>query len=333
MSSKATDLSLRTEDIVSLVQDDLERVEAELTALTSSSLPLIDRINQYLHQSGGKRLRPAVLLLCSRLCGYEGEAAVRLAGVVELIHVATLVHDDIIDNAELRRGRASVNAHWGNQITVLMGDWLYMTAFKLALELRSYRILDILIEITRNMVEGELLQLERQWKLDVLPADHMEICTRKTARLFEGCGRLAAVVSKSGEEVEERLARYGDNLGMAFQLTDDLLDYTSSAAVLGKPVLKDLEEGKITLPIIHLLERANPAERQFVEEVVRQRRFTPENKSEIIRLVEDLGALEELRQLAASYAQSAQESLLGFNDGVYRDTLLRLPAFVTQRSF
>ncbi len=333
MSGKATGLSLRKAELVSLVLPELEEVESELTHLTRSTSPLIHSINQYLHESGGKRLRPAVLLLCSKLCGYEGKAVVRLGAVVELIHVATLVHDDIIDNAEIRRGRASVNAQWDNQITVLMGDWLYMTAFQLALKLRNFRVLDILIDITRNMVEGELLQLERQWKLDVSADEHVEICFRKTARLFEGCGRLAAVIAEAGAEAEERLAEYGRFLGMTFQLTDDLLDYTSNTAILGKPVLKDLQEGKVTLPIIHLLERAAPPDRAFVQEVVQQRGFTSENKRKIIRLVNEYGTLDELRTLAGSYAQQARESLVGFDHGSYRDTLQRLPTYITQREF
>lgn len=333
MSGKATEASLRPEDVVFPVQEDLEKVEAELKELTRSTSPLIHDINRYLHESGGKRLRPAVLLLCSRLFGHQGREVVRLAAVVELIHVATLVHDDIIDNADMRRGRASVNAHWGNQITVLMGDWLYMTSFQLALKLRNFRILDILIDITRNMVEGELLQLERQWKLDVSVKEHVEICFRKTARLFEGCGRLAAVAAGADGDAEDRLADYGRFLGMTFQLTDDLLDYTSSAAVLGKPVLKDLQEGKVTLPIIHLLERAAPRERTFVEDVVRERNFAPENKRRIISLVEQYGTLDEVRSLAHSYARRAHDSLTGFEDGACRQTLLRLPSFITRRAW
>ncbi len=333
MTGKASELSLWREDIVFPVRADLEKVEAELSELTRSHSTMIDRINRYLHRSGGKRLRPAVLLLCSRVCGYRGSAAITLGAVVELIHVATLVHDDIIDHAEIRRGQPSVNARWGNQITVLMGDWLYMTSFQIAVGLRNFRVLDILVDVTRNMVEGELLQLERQWKLDVSAADHLEICHRKTARLFEGCGRLAAVVSEAGEEAENRLGAYGKALGMAFQLTDDLLDYTSSSAVLGKPALKDLQEGKITLPIVHLMERAQPSERRFLEEVVGQRLFTQDNQDEVLRLVRSHGTLDEVREMALAYAREARESLDGFGEGACRDTLLRLPEFITRRTF
>ena len=203
----------------------------------------------------------------SKLCDIGGEKVVKLGTVMELVHVATLVHDDIIDKADLRRGRPSVNARWGSEITVLMGDWMYMTAFKIALELKNLRVLDVLIQLTRTMVTGEMMQLELDRKLETSVEDQIEICRRKTARLFSACASLPAILSGSGSEVEERLAEYGRALGMVFQLTDDMLDYTADEEGLGKPVMKDLEEGKITLPIIFLLEQANQVEREFIRRV------------------------------------------------------------------
>ncbi len=318
-------------DILSLLKKDLDEVEKELRQLANGSLPLLDNINQYLHSSGGKRLRPAVLLLCSRLLGYQGRAAYKLGGVVELIHVATLVHDDIIDNADVRRGRVSVNARWGNQITVLAGDWMYMTAFYIALELQNFAVLDLLIDITRTMVEGELIQLEKNGRLDISRRQQMEISVRKTACLFSGCTRLAALVSEQDQEVEKKLGLYGQSLGIAFQLIDDLLDYTSNESILGKPALKDLEEGKITLPIILLMEQASSPDRDFVEGVVRDRAFSADNKSRIIDLVKSYGTLSQVRQLAESYGRKAAECMTSFPDSVYRDALVSLPDLVINR--
>ncbi len=331
MSTNSSGVSLTKGDIFQLIRDDLEKVEADLKKQASSSVGLIDDINQYLHDSGGKRLRPAVLLLCCRLLDGGGEAAVRLAGVVELIHVATLVHDDIIDNADLRRGRPSANARWGNQVTVLMGDWMYMTSFHLALELQNFRVLDILIDITRTMVEGELIQLEQNGRLDITRQQHMEISLRKTAWLFSGCGRLAAIVSGADAESEDKLAEYGRCLGLAFQLTDDLLDYTSDQETLGKPVLKDLEEGKITLPIISLMQRAGEADRGFLRGVIEGRDFSPGNKSRILELVRLHRTLQESRALARDYARRAVQCASAFPDSIYREALIQIPQLIVQR--
>ena len=322
---------LTPKDIFQLVEPDLQKVELHLKSEGRSVVPLISDVNRYLHDSGGKRLRPALLLLSSRLCEFDGEAAIQVGVVMELIHAATLVHDDIIDDARLRRGRPSVNARWGNQVTVLMGDWLYMTSFSLALELRNFRVLDVLIEITRKMVEGELMQLEWNGRADVPVNQQLEICLRKTAYLFSGCGRLGGLLGKVSLEKEERLGVYGQTLGMAFQLVDDLLDYTSNEHVLGKPVLKDLEEGRVTLPIIYLMERADRAEQNFIHRVVRNQDFSAENKKKIINLVESYQTLKDTRRLAQQYAERAKSCLTDFPDSIYREALLKVPEFVVNR--
>ncbi len=314
-----------------LVLEDLQRVETGLKTHVHSCLPLVNDINKYLHTSGGKRLRPMLLLLSSKLCGYHGDAAIELGVVVELIHVATLVHDDIIDNAHVRRGRPSVNSRWGNQVTVLMGDWLYMTSFSLALQLKNFRILDILIDITRRMVEGELLQLEQNGRASISVEQHLDICQRKTADLFSGCCRLAGVLAGVNLDQEEKMATYGHTVGMAFQLIDDLLDYTSKETILGKPVLKDLEEGKVTLPIIHLMQRASRPEQAFVNEVLASGDFSIENKKKIMALVHRYGTLEPLIDLANQYAFKARSCLAEFPDSVYRDALLGIPDLVIHR--
>ena len=330
MNVQSTD-HLTLKDILALVASDLVEVETRLNSEISSAVPLVNDINRYLHTSGGKRLRPAVLLLTSKLCGGSSEAALQLSVVVELIHVATLVHDDIIDYSLVRRGRPSVNARWGNQITVLMGDWLYMTSFQVALKERKLKILDLLIDITRKMVEGELMQLEQERCMDTSSEQQLAICLHKTACLFSGCGRLGGILGNTEKVQEEGLGLYGRSLGMAFQLIDDMLDYTSDQGAMGKPVLKDLEEGKMTLPIIFMLRQAKSVEKDFVRKVIQSRDFSKANKQEILRLVNEHRALEELRSLAGMYAQQAQSSLEVFPDSIYRNALLKLPEFVLNR--
>lgn len=289
-------------------------------------------MNEYLHDGGGKRLRPAMLLLSSKACGVTGEASLQLATVVELIHVATLVHDDIIDNSSLRRGQASINARWGNQMTVLFGDWLYMTSFWLALQERNFRILDVLIDVTRKMVEGELIQLECVYQADMTEKEHLAISGLKTAHLFSGCGRLAAILADLPREQEEALAEYGRNLGLAFQLIDDLLDYASNAQHLGKPVLKDLEEGKITLPIIYLMQKATESERAQIEDIVRRRDFSPDSKQRILEMVHRRRTLEPVLRLARDHAEAAREQLASLPGSLYRDALDHLPALILERA-
>ena len=322
---------LTPKDVFRLVESDLEEVERRLRGEAQSSLSLVNDINRYLHDSGGKRLRPAILLLTSKLCGLNGDPVILLGAVVELIHVATLVHDDIIDNSRVRRGQPSVNAKWGSEITVLMGDWLYMTSFHVALQQRDFRILDVLISITRQMVEGELMQLEHKGRLDITEEEQLEICLRKTACLFSGCGRMSGIMAKLDPEREEKLSLYGRSLGLAFQLVDDLLDYTGQTSVLGKPALKDLEEGKVTLPIIFLMRKAKSSERDFVGEVVESQDFSKRNKREILRLINAYDTLAEVRAIAERYASEAKQCLADFPDSIYREALLSVPELVLSR--
>src|ERR1700676_3056869 len=246
--------------IFDLVRDDLSLVEQEIAARSGGAIEPVSEISSYLREGGGKRLRPALLLLASGAAGYRGACAIRLGAVVELIHSATLVHDDVIDGANTRRGRPSANARWGNHMSVLAGDWLYMQSFEMALRERKFEILDILIDLTQNMVEGELLQLTRLGRIDLTEAEATELAYGKTACLFSGCARLGAVLGKQPKDVEDALAEYGRNAGLAFQLVDDLLDFTASREQLGKPVLSDLKEGKITLPLIFALHPPDGAE-------------------------------------------------------------------------
>src|SRR6266496_430025 len=260
----STPAAINGKEIFELLREDLSAIEREFGRDTLSGVEAITEIGEYLRNGGGKRIRPALLLLSSKLFNYEGRGAVRLGAVVEIIHTATLVHDDIIDEAETRRGRPAANTQWGNSKCVLAADWLYMQAFKIAVQERNFRILDTLIELTQQMVEGELLQMEKLGQLIPLQ-EYLDLIFRKTACLFSVCMRLGAILGGATAEQEASLGQYGHNLGMAFQIVDDVLDLTASEEVLGKSVASDLHEGKTTMAVIHALERCTADERKKIE--------------------------------------------------------------------
>jgi octaprenyl-diphosphate synthase len=309
----------------------MAQVEEELVRQSSCGIPLIDSIGQYICRSGGKRIRPAILLLGSEMCGYEGSVGPKIGAVIEMIHSATLVHDDIIDNANVRRGRASVNAQWGNEITVLMGDWLYMTSFRLALGERNLKILDILIDATRKMVEGELIQLTLNGNLDITEEQHMDISVRKTACLFSACSQLGGVLGAAGEEKEELLRLYGLNVGLAFQLVDDVLDLTSDENVLGKPVGSDLKEGKLTLPLIYLMRDGEPHHRKLVRNALSDENLDAAGREEISQLVRDYHTAERVLKKAHDYAEQAQACLKDFPPCKARDAMMSIPDYIVER--
>jgi octaprenyl-diphosphate synthase len=336
--------------IFELVRDDLALVEREIAAQNGAAIEPVSEISSYLCAGGGKRLRPALLLLAAGASGYRGESAIRLGAVVEMIHSATLIHDDVIDGANTRRGRPSANARWGNHMSVLAGDWLYMQSFEMALRERNFSILDILIDLTQNMVEGELLQLTRLGRIDLNEVEATELAYRKTACLFSGCSRLGAVLGKQPKAVEDALAEYGRNAGLAFQLVDDLLDFTASPEKLGKPVLSDLKEGKVTLPLIFALEagangspdgngdgsgrvhgHSNGDGRRLVAKVLEERDFQSVRPEQITMLVKETGALERARKLARDYVGRAKDSLSELPDTEYRRALLAVPDFILDR--
>jgi octaprenyl-diphosphate synthase len=330
--------------IFDLIRDDLALVEQEIAAQSEGTIEPVAEISSYLREGGGKRLRPALLLLASGASGYRGPSATRLGAVVEMIHSATLVHDDVIDGADTRRGRPSTNARWGNHMSVLGGDWLYMQSFEMALSERNFKILDILIDVTQNMVEGELLQLTGLGRIDLTEADAMDLAYRKTACLFSGCSRLGAVLGKQSEAVEEALTEYGRNAGLAFQLVDDLLDFTGSSEQLGKPVLSDLKEGKVTLPLILALKAVSPRSsdgngngasgnenRKLVAAVLKERDFKSVRPEQITDLVRETGALDRAAKLAREYGKKAKACLEALPDTEYRRSLLAVPDFILER--
>lgn len=318
-------------EIFDLVKADLGRVEEEIALESVSSVDAITTIGRYLQSSGGKRLRPSLLLLSSKLIGDGGPSAIHLGAVVEIIHAATLVHDDVIDAAETRRGRPSSNAQWGNHTSVLAGDWLYMQAFQIAVRERNFRVLDILISLTQMMVEGELLQLERIGRIDVSEADYMELVHRKTAGLFSACARLGALVAGADCATEEKLGEYSWNLGMAFQLVDDLLDFTAREQTLGKPVGGDLREGKITLPLIYALERATTDERRLVEIILKERSYEQVPFRKIRDLIEKYDGFERIRARAQAFTDKARQIIAEFPESPYQRALYAVTELVTDR--
>ncbi len=306
-------------------------VEQEIALQNGSAIQPVAEIVGYLLGGGGKRLRPALLLLSAGACSYRGPSAIRLGAVVELIHSATLIHDDVIDGADTRRGRPSANSRWGNHMSVLAGDWLYMQSFEMALRERNFKILDILIDLTQNMVEGELIQLTKLGRIDLTEHDALALATRKTACLFSGCARLGAVLGRQGDGVEQALAEYGRNAGLAFQLVDDLLDFTASPQKLGKPVLSDLKEGKVTLPLIYALENGESAGRRMVATVLEEKGFQSVRPEQITALVHNSGALDRARQLACDFASRAKACLNGWVNSEYGRALLTVPDFILDR--
>jgi octaprenyl-diphosphate synthase len=323
--------ALTAREIFDLIQEELAEVEKHISAESVASVDAVTAIGQYLQSSGGKRLRPALLLICAKLAGGAGRSAVRLGAVVEMIHAATLVHDDVIDAAQTRRGRPSTNVKWGNHTCVLGGDWLYMQAFQIALRERNFQILDLLISLTQMMVEGELLQLERIGQIAITEADCMELVDRKTACLFSVCARLGAISAGADTTVQEKLGEYAWNLGMAFQLVDDVLDFTAREKTLGKPVGGDLREGKVTLPLVYALECAIPAEREMVETVLKDRSYDRAPFSRILNLVEKYHGIEKVKERAQSFTDKARFIISEFPDSPYQRALLAVTELVTER--
>jgi octaprenyl-diphosphate synthase len=326
----STPAAINGKEIFELLHDDLLAIESEFGRDTVSDVSAITEIGEYLRGGGGKRIRPALLLLAAKLFDYRGRGAVRLGAVVEIIHTATLVHDDIIDEAQTRRGRPAANTRWGNSKCVLTGDWLYMQAFKIAVQERNFRILDTLIELTQQMVEGELLQMEKLGKLISLQ-EHFDLIFRKTACLFSVCMRLGAILGGATPEQEEACASYGRNLGMAFQIVDDVLDLTASETVLGKPVASDLREGKVTMAVIHALERCTLQEREQIATVLRDRAFHGVTHADVQAILQKYGAVEAATSRASEYALAARNAICTFPDTEIKRALLWAPEFVVAR--
>jgi octaprenyl-diphosphate synthase len=319
------------QEIFSLIQSEMDAVEDEFENRARSNIQIITRIGQYLYRTGGKRVRPALLILSAKIFGEEVNAAViQMATVMEFLHTATLVHDDVIDGAEMRRGRQAVSAEWGNETAVLMGDWLYMSAFETALQQRNLAILDALTDATRKMTEGELIQLALVGNMRITEDQHLEIVARKTGCLFSASCRVGGILRGANEEERRALSDYGLYLGIAFQLVDDLLDFISDSTKLGKPVLSDLREGKVTLPLIRLL-RKQPQFSSLVRAAMEEPAGETVLAKQALALLDEYGELDRAREEAYAYAARAQEALTIFPDNRYRRALNDIAQFIVER--
>jgi octaprenyl-diphosphate synthase len=319
--------------IFGLVKNELALVEAEFEMQAQSNIQVINYLGDYLRSSGGKRVRPALLILANYACGGRGTAdnVIRLATVMEMLHTATLVHDDIIDNADLRRNRASINARFGNQSAVLMGDWLYMSAFETSLRERSLEILDILTRLTRKMTEGELIQLTMIANTDIARDEYFDILRRKTAYLFSACGEIGAILAGSSREQQAAMRDFGMNLGIAFQLADDLLDFTSDTESLGKASGVDLLEGKVTLPLILLTEN-DPAVRTVLESIMFDGSYAEGVQADLRERLDGVNAIGETRVIAQDHAAAARKCLEVLPENEYRSALDSIPDYVIDRN-
>ena len=328
-------LSIATaKEVFDLLRDDLAAIEQEFTRQSASEVDVITDIAQYLMAGGGKRIRPLLLLLSAKALGCTTHSRIRLGAVVEMLHTATLVHDDIIDEADTRRGRPSSNTTWGNSKCVLAGDWLYMQSFSTALEERNFRVLDLLISLTQQMVEGELLQMQKLGHL-INEEEYFDLIFRKTACLFTVSMQLGAAITRTARrpaEIESQLGEYGRNLGLAFQIVDDVLDLTAAEDVLGKPVASDLREGKATLAVIHALERGTGADREAIRTVLADRSFDRVSHPQILEILDRHGSLAYAMDTACAYAEAARLSIADLPDTEAKRALLWVPGFVTTRN-
>jgi octaprenyl-diphosphate synthase len=321
----------RVERLLEPIAPKLQLVEDELRRNFESKISTIGDVGDHILAGGGKRLRPALLLLVSKMLRYEGYRDVIYGAVIEFIHTATLVHDDIIDEAEIRRGRTSINYRWGNNLTVLVGDYIFMHSMSMALAEGNLEILRLLSNVTIRMIEGEILGQEQNGRADLTLEDYFDVVGRKTAALFGACCRIPAYLTDVGESQATSLFNYGFNLGVCFQLIDDLLDFTSSTEVLGKPALSDLKEGKITLPLILAMPLATSTEREKIARIASVKAFDGVAPGEILEIVQKYETLDQTRAMARDYAGRARAALAPFANSPAKETLEIALDFVMER--
>ena len=319
--------------IFGLVKKETALVEAEFERQAKSNIQVINYLGEYLRASGGKRVRPSLLLLANKAVNGDAgaERVIRLATVMEMLHTATLVHDDIIDNALTRRSNQSVNARFGNQIAVLMGDWLYMSAFETSLKERSLEILDILTELTRKMTEGEVIQLTMLGRTDITEVEYFDVLQRKTAYLFSACCEIGALLGKVDDEQQQALRNYGKNLGTAFQLADDLLDFTGTEDTIGKAAGADLLEGKLTLPLILLVE-IDSSIKNDLENIMRDGEYKNGSREKLLKKLDSYGTLGKTKAIARDFAEKARKNLEVLPETEYRLALEEIPTYVIERN-
>ena len=318
--------------IYSLIKDDMQAVDHLIQQRLTSSVPLINDLGHYIINSGGKRVRPALTLLCAKACGYlQGTQSIQLATIIEFIHTATLLHDDVVDNSQLRRGAKTANAQWGNEASVLVGDFLYTRAFEMMVEMDTMAIMRILAHATNIIAEGEVLQLMNCHQADTTEAAYFEVIHHKTAKLFEAASELGAIVANSDQQHQKAMRAFGMHIGSAFQLIDDLLDYSDSSASIGKNIGDDLAEGKPTLPLIYAMQNAPPQQQAYIQQAIEQ--GSRDNIATIVQIIQSCGAIEYTQQAAEKEIQLAKTALDNIDDSTYKVALLALADYALTRPY
>ena len=315
--------------IYDTVADDFSRVNDLIIKRLSSDVPLVEKIAQYIIESGGKRLRPLLVLLSSRALGYKLDDHLKLAAVIEFLHTATLLHDDVVDTSDMRRGRSTANAKWGNAPSVLVGDFLYARAFEMMVELQNLRIMDVLSHATAVIAEGEVLQLMNVKNPDVSEEKYMEVIHNKTAMLFEAASHTGALLARANDDREQALSAYGKHLGLAFQLVDDVLDYRGDAETMGKNVGDDLAEGKTTLPLIYAMAKGSADEKQLIRQAIRKGGL--DDLPRILQIVNQSGALEYTMEKAREQAAMAAACVKAIPESEHKEALVLLTELAVAR--
>lgn len=319
------------QSIYSLIKADMSAVDSLIQSRLQSDVILINQLGHYIVNSGGKRLRPSLAILCARACGHDGTAHINLATIIEFIHTATLLHDDVVDNSEMRRGRETANNLWGNEASVLVGDFLYTRSFEMMVEMNSMRLMEILSHTTNVIAEGEVLQLLNCHDTSTTEERYLEVIHHKTAKLFEAAGLLGAVISNASTEVEQAMASYSMHLGSAFQLIDDLLDYSESSEIIGKNIGDDLAEGKPTLPLIYAMEKGKPEQADIIRTAIEQGQR--DRIDDIIAIIKQTGAIKYTEQTARNEVNQAIDSISIIDDSPYKRALTGLAEFSVNRHF
>ena len=319
------------ESVRALISSESAAVDKLILDRLSSDVALINQLGAYIINAGGKRLRPMIVLLSALASGYKGEKHVLLAAVIEFIHTATLLHDDVVDDSDMRRGRATANELWGNEASVLVGDFLYSRSFEMMVDAGSMRVMDILSHTTNMIAEGEVMQLLNVHEPDISEDQYDQVIRAKTAILFEAAAQIGAVIADQEDDVEQGLAAYGQHLGVAFQLVDDLLDYSSSSETLGKNIGDDLAEGKPTLPLIHAIRHGSASDSEMIREAIRTGGL--DRIDDVIAVIESTDSLTYTAQRASSEAELAKQALAPLPDSEYKDAMLTLADFSVQRAY
>ena len=322
---------MNIESVYRMIAQDLQAVERELDKNIQSEIALVPTMGRYILNSGGKRFRPLLLILSARLCGYKGKGHIQLACILEFIHTATLLHDDVVDNANIRRGNTSANTLWGNQASILIGDLFFAQSFSLIAQTRNWRVLKVLTGATTKLAQGEVLDLVQEGDLACDEAGYLTTITYKTASLIKAACHVGAILGNVDQKKEKAMKNFGNNLGIAYQLMDDTLDYVSTEEEFGKTIGKDLEEGKITLPLIHTLQKSAPKDREFIISALKKEKLTKKLLTNILNLIKHYQGLEYTAQTAREYALKAKKELKSFLPSHEKEALMAIADYVVDR--